>query len=260
VSDTAANEWPAAAIGHVTHALIVPSTKALDKRKATGDDWTTPNRSPRNKGNFERKHFTVKIAIIGAGNVGKALATSIQRAGHDVVISASTAESAEKAAQELGVRSAQSNAQAVEGANVVVLAVPYAATDRIVPEIAHVAADRVIIDVTNPLTADYSGLATETSAAEEIQQRLPDAKVIKAFNTLLASNQANPSADVDAFVAGDDADAKQAVMSLADAMGLSPVDVGPLKSARYLEGMAFINIGLNARNGWNWTSAWKLER
>lgn len=201
----------------------------------------------------------MKIAIIGAGNVGKALAGSLQRAGHDIVLSASTPQSAEQAAGQLGVRAAESNAEAVRQANVVVLAVPYQATAEIVPEIAEVAADRVIVDVTNPLTSDYSGLATETSAAEEIQQRLPEAKVVKAFNTLFASNQANPE-EADAFVAGDDPDAKQEVMSLADAMGMSPIDVGPLKNARYLEGMAFVNIGLNARNGWNWTSAWKLER
>jgi 8-hydroxy-5-deazaflavin:NADPH oxidoreductase len=202
----------------------------------------------------------VKIAVIGAGNVGKALAGSMQRAGHDVVVSASTPESAQKAADEVGVRAAESNTHAVRDANVVVLAVPYHATGEILSQIADSVADRVIIDVTNPLTSDYSGLATETSAAEELQERLPKAKVIKAFNTLFAFNQAKPASDVDAFVAGDDADAKQQVMSLADAMGMSPLDVGPLKSARYLEGMAFINIGLNARNGWNWTSAWKLER
>ena len=62
------------------------------------------------------------------------------------------------------------------------------------------------------------------------------------------------------FVAADDDKAKQQVISLVDSMGFTPLDVGPLSSARFLEGMAFINIGLNAQNGWSWTSAWKLER
>jgi predicted dinucleotide-binding enzyme len=61
-------------------------------------------------------------------------------------------------------------------------------------------------------------------------------------------------------VAGDDGKAKQKVISLVDSMGFTPLDVGPLRAARFLEGMAYINIGLNAGNGWNWTSAWKLDR
>ncbi len=56
------------------------------------------------------------------------------------------------------------------------------------------------------------------------------------------------------------AKAKQEVMSLVESMGFTALDVGPLSSARYLEGMAYVNIGLNAQNGWSWTSAWHLER
>jgi 8-hydroxy-5-deazaflavin:NADPH oxidoreductase len=203
----------------------------------------------------------MKIAIIGAGNVGKALASSITRVGHDVTISASTPESAEVAAQETGATPASSNAAAASGADVVILAVPYvSAGDTVVAEIADVAAGRTIVDVTNPVRSDYSGLAVEgTSAAEEFQRRLPDAKVVKAFNTIFASNQANPSIDVDGYVAGDDADAKQQVIDLVESMGFSPVDVGPLANARYLEGMAWVNIGLNASNGWTWRSAWRLD-
>ena len=93
-----------------------------------------------------------------------------------------------------------------------------------------------------------------------LQDQLPEASVIKAFNTIFASNQANPSPEIDGYVAGDDDKAKQRVISLVESIGFAPVDVGPLSAARYLEGMAFINIGLNAANGWSWTSAWKLER
>ena len=136
------------------------------------------------------------------------------------------------------------------------------------PVSGHVAAElhdavdgKTIIDVTNPLKADYSGLATDgTSAAEEFQKLLPAANVVKAFNTIFASNQASPSTDIDGFVAGDDDKAKQRVISLVESIGFSPVDVGPLRAARHLEGMAWINIGLNAANGWDWSSAWRLER
>ena len=204
----------------------------------------------------------MKVAIIGAGNVGKALATSITRAGHDVTISASTPESAQQAASAVGVHPAATNADAVADAELVILAVPYAtAGSAVATEIRDAVAGKTIVDVTNPLKPDYSGLATDgISAAEELQVQLPEASVIKAFNTIFATNQANPSRDIDGYVAGDDDKAKSRVISLVESMGFAPVDVGPLSSARHLEGMAFINIGLNAANGWSWTSAWRLRR
>lgn len=204
----------------------------------------------------------MKVAIIGAGNVGKALATSITRAGHEVTLSASTPESAKQAADEVGAQAASSNVDATRDAEVVILAVPYvAAGEEVAQDIRDAVAGKTVVDVTNPLKPDFSGLATEgSSAAEEFQKQLPGASVIKAFNTIFASNQANPSVDIDGFVAGDDDKAKQRVITLIESIGFSPVDVGPLSAARHLEGMAYINIGLNAQNGWKWTSAWKLDR
>jgi NADPH-dependent F420 reductase len=204
----------------------------------------------------------MKVAIIGAGNVGKALATSITRAGHDVTLTAKNRERAAEAAREVGATSAEGNAAAVAAADLVILAIPFVgAADEVTDDIRDGVAGKTVIDVTNPLKPDYSGLATDgTSAAEEFQKLLPEARVIKAFNTIFAANQAAPSRDIDGFVAGDDDKAKQTVISLVESMGFSPLDVGPLRAARFLEGMAYINIGLNAQNGWGWTSAWKLER
>jgi predicted dinucleotide-binding enzyme len=204
----------------------------------------------------------MKVAIIGAGNVGQALATSLVRAGHDVSLSASTAESARAAARAVGASAAESNAAAAGEADVTILAVPYVAAGRAVAdEIRSAVAGRTVIDATNPIRPDYSGLATDgRSGAEELQSSLAGASVIKAFNTIFAINQANPSVDIDGYVAGDDAKAKATVMSLVESMGFSPVDVGPLSAARHLEGMAWLNIGLNAANGWSWTSAWRLQR
>ena len=204
----------------------------------------------------------MKVAIIGAGNVGKALASSITRAGHDVTITAKHPEHARQAAQETGAHPAQNAADAVDQAEVIVLAVPFVGgADEVTDAIRERVAGKTIIDVTNPLRADYSGLVTETtSAAEEIQKRLPEAQVVKAFNTIFAANQANPNPEIDAFVAGDDVEAKNRVVELARSVGFTPLDVGNLASARYLEGMAYVNIGLNVQNGWTWTSAWKLER
>ena len=204
----------------------------------------------------------MKVAIIGAGNVGKALGTSIARAGHEVTISARSVESARGAAAQVGARAATSNLDAVDGAEIVILAVPYVgAGEAVAREIAGAVGGKTVVDATNPLKPDYSGLATsDASAAEEFQRLLPTAKVVKAFNTIFASNQANPTSEIDAFVAGDDGDAKSVASDLARSIGFRPLDVGPLASARHLEGMAYLNIGLNAQNGWSWTSAWKLER
>ena len=204
----------------------------------------------------------MNVTIIGAGNVGKALATSMHRAGHEVTLSASTPQSARAAAREIGVAAADSNAAAVADARVVILAVPYVGSGEAVSaEIAPAVAGRIVIDATNPISPDGSGLAKNgRSAAEEFQKRLPDASVIKAFNTVFATNQASPDASIDGYVAGDDVGAKRVVLELVESIGMTPLDVGPLSSARALEGMAFINIGLNAANGWGWTSAWRLER
>lgn len=205
----------------------------------------------------------MKIAVIGAGNVGTVLADRFSRAGHDVTISASSPQSAEAKARALGVAAASSNPEAARGADVVVLAVWYPTEEQVAREIADVVAGKVVVEVSNPLTPDMSGLATESgpSAAEQLAERLPGARVVKAFNTVFGAVQANPTLHgvaADNFLAGDDADAKRTVAELVESIGLRPVDAGPLRNARLLEAVAFLAIGLNASNGWAWNTAWKL--
>lgn len=207
----------------------------------------------------------MKVAIIGSGNVGQALGASLTRAGHDVTLTANDPQHAQDAARAIGASASTDNATAVRESEIVILAVPYAvARDEVAPQIADAARGHVVVDATNPLTPDFSGLAVEgTSAAEQFQQQLPGASVVKAFNTLFASVQADPTAadgPVDGYVAGDDVAAKRQVLELVASMGLQPLDVGPLAAARHLEGMAFVNIGLNAVNGWGWNTIWRLER
>ena len=202
------------------------------------------------------------IAIIGAGNVGKALATSSKRAGHSVTLSSASGDTAASAAEESGVKAAGSNREAVEGAGVVILAVPYGAVDSVLDEVGPALGGKVVIDATNPLKADYSGLATEgASGAEGIQARVPEARVVKAFNTVFAARQADPTiagVQLDGYVAADDDEAKATVLELVKGIGLHPIDAGPLEAARYLEALAFLNISLQLRHGWSWQSGWKL--
>ena len=132
----------------------------------------------------------MQIAIIGAGNVGRALATSLTRAGHDVTVSAVHPEHARETAAESGATAAANNQEAVSGADLVVLAVPASAFDTLAGELGSQIAGKVVVDVSNRPTPNADGPAT--SIAEELQTKLPAAKVIKAFNTAFASRQAQP--------------------------------------------------------------------
>jgi 8-hydroxy-5-deazaflavin:NADPH oxidoreductase len=204
----------------------------------------------------------MNITIIGAGNVGRALTTSALRAGNTVTVSSANGATSAALASETGAKAAESNQAAAAVADLVVLAVPYTAIADVLDDIGPALAGKVVVDATNPLKADYSGLATEgTSGAEEIQARIPSARVVKAFNTVLAARQADPQIAglrVDGYVAADDEEAKAIVLDLVTSMGLHPIDAGNLAMARSLEALAWLNISLQMRHGWSWQSAWKL--
>jgi predicted dinucleotide-binding enzyme len=165
-------------------------------------------------------------------------------------------------AEKSGANAATSNREAVEGAELVVLAVPYPAVADIASEVGDALSGKVIVDSTNPLNETYTDLATSGhSAAEELANQVPEAAVVKAFNTIFASRHARPTEDnspLDAFIAGDDEAAKAKVGELASSLGYRVIDPGSLRMARTLEEMAFLNISLNAGNGWPWQSGWKL--
>ena len=205
----------------------------------------------------------MKVAIIGSGNVGSAVARAAKSTGHEVTVSdLEGTESLDVLGRELGVTITNSNEEAVDDSDLVVLAVPFGAVETVVGGIADNVGDKIVLDVTNPLKDDLSGLQTDgTSGAELVQKQLPQARVVKAFNTVFAGNQADPTVEgvqLDGFVAGDDAEAKKQVLHLLEEVGYRPIDVGDLSTARYLEGMAFLNISLNAKNNWSWQSGWKL--
>lgn len=205
----------------------------------------------------------MQVAIIGAGNVGTALATSLRRAGHDVVISSRQPEDAARAATASGARLAGSSREAAIAADVVIPAVYAASFPELAAEIAEAVVDKVVIDVSNRIAfgADGPEIDTATSNAETLAELLPGSRIVKAFNTLFAANQVDPHAGdvrLDGFVAGDDPEAKATVLELVRSIGLQPVDVGPLARARQLEGLAFLNMALNIANDGSWQSGWKL--
>jgi predicted dinucleotide-binding enzyme len=192
----------------------------------------------------------MKITVIGAGNMGSAFVKQLTRAGHQVSVTArDSAKAAQVAAANPGAR-AVPVAGAAAGADAVVLATAYADAVAALKSVGDLRG-QVVVDITNPLTADYMGLTIghSTSAAEEIAKAVPGAEVVKAFNTVFAQVLAE-GADfgngrkVSVFVAGDSERAKQAAGALAESMGFAVVDAGGLKNARYLEPLAGLNIYL----------------
>ncbi len=190
----------------------------------------------------------MKIAIIGTGSIGTGLASVLAKTGREVTVAdrkGGTEAAAKLAGRGLAVKAAEVR-PAVQAADVVILAVPYGAATGLA-EVADFAG-KVVVDVTNPVKADFSGLELghASSAAEEIARALPGAKVVKAFNTVFAqvydqglSFGATP---VQTFVAADDADAKAAVIALARDAGFDARDAGPLSNARHIEPLAYLNI------------------
>ena len=205
----------------------------------------------------------MNIAIIGAGNVGRALATAFTRAGHHVRVTARDLEEAGEAAAASGARTSPSNTEAAQSADVVILAIPFTSAEAVATEIREAVAGKPVIDVSNRMSYGPTGPAIDNgpSNAERIAAWLPEAHVAKALNTVFATNQADPNVDgiqLDGFVAADDPAAKAVILDLVGSIGLRPIDAGPLDRAQQLEQLAFLNIALNATNGWSWQSGWRL--
>lgn len=206
----------------------------------------------------------MNVLVIGAGNMGSAFVKQLHRAGHQVrVVGKRSSKAAQLAATYPGVAAVDAPG-AAEGQDAIVLATGHAdAVDAL--RSVGLAAAQVVIDITNPLTADYMSLTIghTTSAAEEIARAVPAAQVVKGFNTLFAQTLEH-GADfgqgrrLSVFLASDSDAAKQTAQSLASSMGFDVVDAGGLKNARYLEPVAGLNVylGYGAGLGTGIAPAW----
>ncbi|HEX8995695.1 MAG TPA: NAD(P)-binding domain-containing protein [Ktedonobacterales bacterium] len=193
------------------------------------------------------------ITIIGAGNMARGIGTRLVAAGETVTIVDRSPDKAEALAQELG-------AQAKPGATVkaapqgaaiqddtVVLALYYPVEKEVATQYRDQLAGKTVIEISNPLNATFDDLATPpgTSAAEDIAATLPQSTVVKAFNTTFAGPLVEGQVagqPLDVFLASDDADAKARFAQTLQAADLRPLDVGPLKRARQLEGLGLLHI------------------
>lgn len=206
----------------------------------------------------------MKVTVIGAGNMGSAFVKQLSRAGHQVRVTAAHADKAAAlASQYPGVTAASADSAAADS-DAIIVATAYGDAVSALQSLGDLRG-RVVIDITNPLTADYMGLTIghSSSAAEEIAQAIPEASVVKAFNTVFAQ-VLGEGADfgngrkVTVFYAGDSERGKQTAKALAESLGFDTVDAGGLKNARYLEPLAGLNIyfGYGAGHGTGIAPTW----
>lgn len=221
----------------------------------------------------------MQIIIIGAGNMARGIATRALAGGHDVTILAKDDLKAAQLADDLraqavgeGVVGASASASAsgdsaIDAADVVVLAVPFAAAKQLVSDYGARLDGKIVIDISNPVNAALDALVVEpgTSAAEEIAWlATPGARIVKAFNTTFAGTLPAGSVGgepLDVFIAADDESARKQVAELVASGGLNPVDVGALKHARGLEGFQLLHMALQLGDaGYGWMSGIRIAK
>jgi predicted dinucleotide-binding enzyme len=176
------------------------------------------------------------VAIIGKGKVGSALKRALDKAGYQ------TRTVGKEPNQFLeGVW------ETTKWADVIVLAVPFTAIDEVVREMGGRANGKTLVDVTNLFKPEMLAAVGDKSGAEELQRKVPGAKVVKAFNMQFAKNMETgrvANQQVTLFAAGDDQEAKAQVLMMGEEIGFDTVDAGPLENARLLEALGRLNIQL----------------
>jgi NADPH-dependent F420 reductase len=199
----------------------------------------------------------MNIAVIGTGNVGRALGTRLTLGGHRVVFGTRDPQADRVRtllAEVNGDADAGPSAEAVQESDVVILATPWDVTQEAVESLGDLEG-KILVDCTNPLRPNLDGLEVERglSGGEQVAQWAEGARVVKALNTTGAGNMADPALDEDHRLAillcGDDAEAKEVVGGLIGELGFSAVDAGPLDRSGLLENMALLWILLAYQQG-----------
>jgi len=186
------------------------------------------------------------ISIIGSGNMARAIGTLAVKGGNTVEIIGRDAAKATALAGALGDGTTVGTWGAAPTGDIVILAVLFDSAVPTVSEYGNALADKIIVDITNPFNASATGLAIphDTSVAQEVAKAAPEsAYVVKAFNTLFRDVLA-AGGPLDAFIAGDDAQAKASVSAFIESLGLRPQDAGDLSMAHWLEGAGLLSVGL----------------
>lgn len=211
------------------------------------------------------------IAIIGAcGNMGSAIAKSIAGGNYRLLLFDRTPEQVGTLTDEIRKYHPEADLEGMNcphktswEADIIILAVPHTSEKEIAEKIQDVATQKIVISIANPIDQDFSKLITEPniSAAEELQQWLPNSKVVKAFNTTFAADFEQPvmnGMQVDAFIAGDDKKALQTVSDIVETAGFNPIIAGDLSISNTLERMQLLLIQLSIKNDYAWHAGWKI--
>ena len=207
----------------------------------------------------------MKIAVLGTGNVGGILGVRWALAGHQVTYGSRNPVSSrvEQLIKDSGGRAQASTSEdAVERSEVVAMTIPWQHAQNVI-ENAGSFEGKILIDCTNPLKEDFTGLSIgfNTSAGEKIGEWAKGAKVVKAFNSIGPNVMANPKYGADKavlFICGNDKEAKEIVKDLAADLGFDVIDAGDLYMSRYLEQLAMLWINLAFRQGMGVDFALKL--
>jgi len=200
------------------------------------------------------------VTIIGAGNMGGAIAAIATAGGNAVQL---LARDAEKIAAVNPTATTGVVGDAITG-DIVVLALPYGAVAEVLAAYSGALDGKTIVDVTNPVdfsTFDSLVVPADSSAAAEIAASVPGASVLKAFNTNFAATLATGAVGAEkttVLIAGDDADAKAALAAVLEAGNVRAVDAGSLGRARELEALGFLQLTLAAAEKTSWTSGFAL--
>jgi 8-hydroxy-5-deazaflavin:NADPH oxidoreductase len=208
----------------------------------------------------------VKVTIVGAGKMGRAIGTRAVAGGHEVEIVDRDPADARAVAEELGDSATALDPEAPFGGEIVVLAVYYPGIKEAARQYADRLAGKTVVDISNPVdTQTWDRLATPpgTSSAEEVAELVPEGtSVVKAFNTTFGNTLVEGEVagqQLDVLIAGDDESAKEKVSRLVSDGGLRPIDAGPLSRAQQLEQLGFLHISVQEALGTGYESAVKLH-
>ena len=211
----------------------------------------------------------MKIAFIGYGQVGAPLADHLARLGHDVRLAANDpqSDSVQKALARNPALQVAAPGDAVQSAEVVFLATPFAVNESALKPVADRLVGKILVDCTNPVGPGLShGLKSAQSGSEQLQALLPQTQVVKAFSIYGFENFEDnrfPAASAKPMMmfCGRDAAAKATVSTLIAGLGWDPVDVGGLEQALHLEHMTLLWIRMVRVHGHSPHLVWtKLER
>jgi hypothetical protein len=211
--------------------------------------------------------MTTRIAIIGAGNVGGSLGRTFSKAGLPVRFGVRPGSDTKALLESCGeTASASDPAEAAAWGDVVLIAVPGSAALEVTRSLAAELAGKIVVDCNNPLVWKEGPVwapPAEGSLAAALAKVVPDARVVKAFNTFGAEFHANPmltGSPAQVFLAADDADAKKVVSEIATKAGFTTVDAGPLRNAAVLENLAMLWIHLATVGGQGRDFAFAMQR